>query len=352
MNTLAAFDLTTTNTVAPHSAAFCFSILPENSAIIHTGLTHSETVNFDSWEHQVRQLPQGLRFFINHSYDPVKISDADIVFLLDLIKTHHPGSDPIFLSSKCSHYFANIPGIVYFPYFFFSDIKSSLITQKSKRFGCLNRNNQPHRLWLMHNLLNRGLLDSDKDIYSVSFVNPRDLSCYSIVDTWLDQIDAVDHLIRQYPRQIATHPDGFPNDVDTVNHPAWHTAIVIVTETETNDLTIISEKTIKAIVAESCWTAYMGESGYRLLEAFGFAPRFFEQHAQGTNIDPILKICSMLDTQSAAVDYRNQHLEQIKYNSNWYGNNIKSRAQHKVLLARTSAPWFNQWYPNFQQSIN
>jgi len=353
MNTLAAFDLTTTNTVAPHSAAFCFSILPENSAIIHTSLPSSAAVDTDSWKQQIKQLPRGLRFFINHSYDPVKISDADIVFLLDLIKTHHPGSDPIFLSSKCSHYFANIPGIVYFPYFFFYNFGNVTDRPRSKRIGCLNRHNTPHRLWLMHNLLSQGLLDPDKDVYSVSFTSPYDLNSYTDVDSWLlQQPQQVNHLLRQYPPQIATNPDGFPNDVNTVDHPAWHTAIAIVTETDPGDRTMLSEKTIKAMVANCCWTAYMCESGYQVLEAFGFAPRFFEQHAQGTNIDPILNICAMLDTESAAFDYRNQYLSQIKYNADWYGNNIKSSAQHKVVLARTSAPWFNQWYPNFQQSIN
>ena len=352
LNTPIAFDLTTPYAVAPHNVGFVFSILPENSAIIHSALPRSNSVDFDSWEHQVKQLPKGHRFFIDHSYDPVKISNSDILCLLNLIKTHHPGSDPVFLSSNCDHYFAEIPGVVYFPYFFFSNFNNLPVRPRSKRIGCLNRNNTPHRPWLMHNLLSQGLLDQDRDIYSVSFVSPYDFSSYTDVDGWLQHTHQVNHLLRQYPPQIATNPDGFPTDVNTVDHPAWHTAVTVVTETEPGDRTMISEKTSKAIVANCCWTAYMGESGYRLLEAFGFAPRFFEQHAEGTNIDPIIHICSTLDTESVAADYRNQFLEQIDHNAKWYGKNIESDAQHKILQARTASPWYSRWHFKFQKEIN
>jgi len=352
MNAPAAFDLTSLYTVSPHSAAFCFSILPENSAIIHTGIPHSNTVNFDSWEYQIKKLPKGYRFFINHSYDPVKVSDTVIATLLDIIKTHHPDSDPVFLSSKCSHYFNHVPGIAYFPYFFFYNFSNLVERPKSRRIGCLNRQNTPHRPWLMHNLLSRGLLDSNRDVYSISFTSPYDNTSYADIDSWLQQSTQVNHLLRQYPSQLSTHPDGFPNDVNTVDHPAWSTAIAVVTETEPGDCAMISEKTLKAIVSNSCWTAYMGESGYRLLEAFGFAPRFFEHHAQGINIDSVLNICKMLDSESVALDYRSQFLDQISYNFAWCGHNINSNAKHKILQAKIASPWFNQWYPNFQQSIN
>jgi hypothetical protein len=351
LNTPIAFDLTTPYVVAPHNVGLVFSILPRGSAIIHTGLPHYEFVDFDSWEHQVKQLPLGYRFFIDHSYDPVKISNSDILCLLDLIKTHHPGSDPVFLSSKCDHYFAEIPGVVYFPYFFFSNFKNLPVQPRSKRIGCLNRNNTPHRPWLMHNLLSRGLLDQGRDIYSVSFASPYDLASYTDVDGWL-QHTQVNHLLRQYPPQIATNPDGFPNDVSTVDHPAWHTAVTVVTETEPGDCTMISEKTSKAIVANCCWTAYMSESGYQLLEAFGFAPRFFEQHAEGTNIDPIIDICSTLDTEAVAVDYRNQFLHQIDHNAKWYGNSAELVEQHKILQSQMASPWYSRWFPKFQQSIS
>jgi hypothetical protein len=272
--------------------------------------------------------------------------------LLDLIKTHHPGSDPVFLSSNCDHYFAEIPGIVYFPCFFFSNFSKVPLVPRNKRIGCLNRQNTPHRPWLMHNLLSRGLLDQDRDIYSVSFASPYDLASYTDVDGWLQLPQKVNQLLHRYPPQIATNPDGFPNDVDTVDHPAWHTAITIVTETESGDRTMISEKTPKAIVANCCWTAYMGEAGYQLLEAFGFAPRFFEQHAEGTNIGPIIDICSTLDTEAVAADYRNQFLQQIDHNARWYGNSAELVDQHKILQARTSSPWYSLWHLKFQKQIN
>jgi hypothetical protein len=353
LNTPIAFDLTTPYVVAPHNVGLVFSILPRGSAIIHTGLPHYESVDFSSWEHQVKQLPTGYRFFINHSYDPVKISNNDILCLLDLIKFHHPGSDPVFLSSKCDHYFVEIPGVVYFPNFFFYNFSNQFPSVRSKRIGCLNRQNTPHRPWLMHNLLSQGLLDQRRDIYSVSFASPYDLDSYTDVDGWLQHPQKVNHLLQQYSPQIATNPDGFPNDVNTINHPAWHTAVTVVTETESGNRTMISEKTPKAIAANCCWTVYMGESGYRLLEEFGFAPRFFEQHAEGTNIDPIMRVCSTLDTESVAADYRNQFLNQIDHNAKWYGNNIELGAQHKkILQSRITSPWYSRWFPKFQQSIS
>jgi hypothetical protein len=352
LNTPIAFDLTTPYTVAPHDVGFVFSILPENSAIIHSALPKSNSVDFDSWEQQVKQLPQGHRFFIDHSYDPVKISNSDILCLLDLIKTHHPGSDPVFLSSNCDHYFAEIPGVVYFPYFFFYNFGKLIPRARSKRIGCLNRQNTPHRPWLMHNLLSQGLLDQDRDVYSVSFASPYDPASYTDVDGWLQHPQKINHLLQRYPPQIATNPDGFPNDVNSVGHPAWHTAVTIVTETESGDRTMISEKTPKAIVANCCWTAYMGESGYQLLEAFGFAPRFFEQHAEGTNIEPIMRLCSMLDTESVAADYRNQFLHQIEHNARCYGDSVESGAQHKILQARAASPWYSRWHFKFQKQIN
>jgi hypothetical protein len=96
----------------------------------------------------------------------------------------------------------------------------------------------------------------------------------------------------------------------------------------------------------------MGESGYQLLEEFGFAPRFFEQHAEGTNIEPIMQVCSTLDTEAVAADYRNQFLQQIDHNARWYGNSAELVDQHKILQARTSSPWYSLWHLKFQKQIN
>jgi hypothetical protein len=56
----------------------------------------------------------------------------------------------------------------------------------------------------------------------------------------------VDYEIAKWPASIATHPDDFLNDY-SINHPAWHTGIAIITETEPDEHTIVCEKTGKGI---------------------------------------------------------------------------------------------------------
>jgi hypothetical protein len=349
VTTIKSFDLTTPYTVQDHDFVGYYQLLPNRSAIL-TGMTTSGVIDFDSWESQINQLPQGYRFFIDNSYDPVKLDDASIYKLLELIRVYFPGSDPVFLSSKCSHYLTPVSGIVYFPFFFFHTFNGPSDAIRAKRIGCLNRHNSPHRVWLMHNLLSKNLIDSTRDIYSVGFVSPYDEVSYSDMASWLGQPADFNHILKQYPSRIATHHDGFPTDVSTVNHPAWHTAITVVTETEPGELTLITEKTLKAIVANCCWTSYMDESAYQLLEDFGFEPRFFDSHAQGTGIQPILDICQQLNNENTAADYRNSCLPQIAHNTQWFGNQLKN--SNKKWTMHLQSSWFGQWFPKFQQSIS
>jgi hypothetical protein len=351
MNSIKSFDLTTPGIVVDHECADHYQLLPPGSAILH-GMATSGIVDFTAWEKQILQLPTGYRFFIDNSYDPVKLSDRDIQSLIELITTYFPGSDPVFLSSKCGHYLCPVDNIVYFPFFFFYVYENSYQRPRQKRIGCLNRQNSPHRVWLMHRLLTDNLLDADRDVYSICFSSPYDDTSYADVDAWLNQEIKINSVIRSYSPRIATHDDNFPNDVTTVNHPAWHTAITIVTETEPGPSTLITEKTLKAIAAECCWTAYMDDAGYRLLEEFGFDPRFFAHHAEDKNIDPLIEICRMFDTESVAADYRDRHMDQIIHNRYCLGaesTNLKKSYQWTVHLDN---PWFSRWFPKFQHSIS
>lgn len=331
-----AFDLRQPGKIFVNDAPECYRILPSDSIVL-MGMTLMGTIDMESWQQQLKQIPHAKWIFVDNSYDPVKLSDDGIAIVLGLIKECYPEARIFFLSSNCRHYLSPINGVVYFPYCFFNIYEPSDNRVRSRRMGCLNRNNTPHRPWLMHNLLSQGLIDQDRDVYSVCFTSPYDTTSYSDVAGWLGQSPEFNQIFRQYPPHMATHPDGAANDVFTVRHPAWHTAVTIITETEAGDLTMVTDKTIKGMISDCCWTAYMGESGYRLLEEFGFEPRFFSQHAQGTDVAPILEICRVLDTESRAMDYREQKLSQIKHNHDWYTGPY--------------GPWFQLWNPKFQKYI-
>lgn len=188
----------------------------------------------------------------------------------------------------------------------------------------------------MHNLLSQGLIDHDRDIFSMAFANVYDQDRMdNKIDGWLGRGNTdYNTLIAQYPNSIATVPDNFPNDHGT-RHPAWHTAITIVTETECDDLGIITEKTAKALSARCCWIAYTGSDCIRVLTSLGFETQLFDQHATGCNIDPIVQVCRNLDTESAAMDYYNLKLPQIEHN--------KQHLEHG---------WLTQYVPKLKQALN
>lgn len=311
-------------------------VLPEHSVVL-MHMTTSGRIDYDAWTRQLDHIPRGRRVFVDNSYDPVVMKDEDILDLLDFIASVLPGSEPVFLSSRCQHYIDPVPGIVYFPFCFLRNYAAPLDQPRQRRMGCLNRQNTPFRPWLMHNLLSQGLLDSDRDVYSVCFTSPYDDVSYADVASWLGQGPEINNIIRGYPPRMSTHDDGWPNEVRSALHPAWYTGVTIVTETEPGDLTLVSEKTLKAIVANCCWTSYMSETGYALLEEFGFQPRFFPEHAQDRDIQPILDICTVIDTEARAMEYRMEHIAQIQHNADWFDLG--------------SGPWLDAWLPKFHNSI-
>ena len=335
--------------VNPHGAQLIegvnngLRLLPDNSIVL-TGTPYTR-IDRDSWADFYKNL-QILRdqsvndtyVIVDASCDPVLISTQDCLNNLALIKDFFPGAKVAIISSCCQHWFDAIPGLIYYPSFFAVVYNHPTPHARSKRIGCLNRQSSPHRLWLMHSLLSEKLIDSDRDIYSVGFTSPYDFTAYGSISAFVKGRVDLDKEIKKYPPQIATHPDNFPNDY-TIEHPAWHTAIAVVTETHPGDATIISEKTAKAIISKSCFSIYMSEAGYRVLEELGFEPRFFANHASETNIEPIKQICRQFDTESVAMDYRQSCIDKINHNFEWF-------SKGPVL-----GPWYHQYKPKFQQAL-
>lgn len=266
--------------------------------------------------------------FIDCSFDPIPFSDEKILELISDVQEIAPTSRCIFLSSKCKHYQSNLENVVWYPYFMLRTYTDQTTTPRAKRIGCLNRRNAPHRIWTMHNLISQGLIDHERDIYSVSFINiydnkRTDLSCwYDIDQATRDQID-------QYPDTIATVPDNFINDHGTA-HPAWSTALTIVSETEVNYMALITEKTAKALVANCCYILHTGADQLTVMEDLGFRTDTVDQHAIGTNIDPILNLARELDTESAAFDYYHSKLPVIKHNSEWFRSGWLDQYRQKI----------------------
>ena len=293
-----------------------YRLLPGNSLILFNFATHAGA-NFDPalLSQRLKQMPVNVDYvFIDASYDPVRLSDLRIQETIELVTQHFTKSHVIFLSSKCSHYFSGEKNVLWYPVWLLGEYPT-IARPRHKRIGCLNRRNALHRIWLMHNLLNQGLIDHDRDIFSMAFANIYDQHRLdNRIDAWLG-LGKTDHnkLIAQYPDSIATIPDNFPND-HGILHPAWHTAITIVTETECGELGMITEKTAKALTARCCWIAYTGSDCIRVLTDLGFETQLFDQHATGRNIDPIVQACKTLDTESTAMDYYNSKLPQIEHN--------------------------------------
>jgi hypothetical protein len=320
-----------------------YRMLPDNSIILMgTPFTVVDRYSWDSYYKNLKILTEqsinDTFVFIDAAWDPVLVSTPECVDHLAATKEFFPGAKVAMLSSKCQHWFDNIPGLIYYPSFGAIVYDNPVFQPRSKRIGCLNRHNSPHRLWLMHSLLSEKLIDADRDVYSVGFANPYDLTSHGKISQLIPSRSDLDEEIKKYPPQIATHPDNFPNDY-TINHPAWHTAIAVVTETRPNDSTIISEKTAKAIISKSCFSIYMAEVGYGVLEQLGFEPRLFTDHASETNIEPIKQICRQFDTESSAMDYRQSQMDKINHNFEWF-------SKGPIL-----GPWYDIYKPKFQQAL-
>ena len=323
-----------------------YRMLPDNSIVLMG--TPYTTIDRTSWADYYKnlqtlkaQLVNDTFVFIDAAWDPVLISTQDCIDNLAATKEFFPSAKVAVLSSRCENWFDDIPGLIYYPYFGAIVYNTYTPRARSGRIGCLNRHNSPHRLWLMHSLLSEKLIDGDRDIYSVGFTSPYDFTAYGRPDGFVgyEKKLNLDDEIKKYPPQIATHPDNFPNDY-TINHPAWHTGIAVVTETKPGKDTLISEKTAKAIISKSCFSIYMSELGYRVLEELGFQPRFFSENASETNIEPIKQICRQLDTESAALDYRRSHMDKINHNAEWF-------SQGPML-----GPWSDQYKPKLQRDLD
>ena len=320
-----------------------YQILPDDCVVLQNILQHGD-INFNP-----SQLPQGLKkistnaryIFIDASFDTVAFSDLEIQLTIELVTQQFANSKTVFLSGKCSHYFSQHHNILWYPTFLLLDYPTQP-RARQKRMGCLNRRNAPHRIWLMHNLLSRGFLDHTRDIFSVSFVHFLEKQHRADVDSWLATYTNINsnhnNIIAQYPDSIATIPDNFSKNqtIDmSTDHPAWHTAITIITETECAELSMISEKTVKALAAECCWISYTGNDNIQVLDALGFEARLFTQHSADINIDPIVQVCRTIDTETMAMDYYHSRLAQIQHN--------KQHLEHG---------WINQYLPKLQQALD
>jgi len=328
------FDLH--NTVESFWTTKPYSLLPDSSLVLLNFAKHAgNSSNTALLSQRLKQLPTNFDYvFIDDSYDPVTLSDVQIQETTELVAQHFINSHVIFLSSKCSHYYSDQNYILWYPFFLLSEYPT-VIQPRQRRIGCLNRRNALHRIWLMHNLLSQNLIDHNRDIFSVAFAGVYDHHRLDDkIDEWVGHNNTNYHtLIAQYPDSITTIPDNFPND-HSILHPAWHTAITIVTETECGDLGMITEKTAKALAASCCWIAYTGSDCIRVLNSLGFETQLFDQHATDRNIDPIVQVCRTLDTESTAMDYYNSKLPQIVHN--------QQHLEHG---------WLTQYVPKLKQAL-
>lgn len=338
-----AFNLEN-NQFQPSAEYVAESILPSNSIILHrTPLTYTH-VKWDTFYKACYNLKQQLSsvdwVFIDACWDPFRLTNNQIQKIRRQLSEIFVGSKVCILSARAQHFYDNLPGCVYFPLFLMIKYPEINHFPKSGRIGCLNRRNAPHRIWLMHHLLRQQLIDPERDIYSVMFKGVFDdvyIDFDQIVGTkWFNEAQ------RSWPARIATHDDGTINDY-SIDHPAWHTGIVIITETEPGVDTIISEKTGKGFLSKSCFSVYMGEVGYKVLEDLGFQPRFFPDHAEDYNIESIMDICRSIQTEQHALEYRHQHLDKIEHNFEWFGLSQG---------AFTSRPWWAKFGPKLQQALD
>jgi kynurenine formamidase len=255
------------------------SILPNNSILLErTPFNNGVWPEFFSACVELKnQISTPDWVFVNAAWDPVKISNQELQIQRQELQAIFPQSKVCILSAHAQHFYDDIPGCVYFPQFLTINYHTLNFKPRSGRIGCLNRRNAAHRIWLMHNLLEQNLIDNARDVYSVSFTCLH-TGTYIDVDNHM-QTNGINQAQQQWPRQIATHPDNFPNDY-SIDHPAWHTGITIITETEPGEHTIICEKTGKGILSKSCFSIYMSEIGYQVLEDLGFEPIFLPKHAK------------------------------------------------------------------------
>lgn len=288
-------------------------LLPDSGLVI-TGLNYHGASDFEYVD--VDLLKNRDIIFLDYSYDPIRLSDADLLEHRARLEEKVGRSDSVtILSGRAEHFFQQLPGIVWYPYFLLLTYTGQASDQRCKRVGCLNRRHTPHRIALMHDLIQQQLIDHERDIFSVMWqtdlydAHLRYPKCF-FADRQLD-LDA-------FPEQEATVDDGFPNDYST-NHPAWNTALCIVTETEPGDRELVTEKTAKALFSKSCFMMYSGPRHMELLHQLGFQS-CFDQHAHVTHYGCILDLCKNIKTFDQAMDYRSTRLGEIQWNHEHFVN--------------------------------
>lgn len=318
-------------------------LLPEHSLMVQNTPFYYGTRSWNDFFSACQKLraayPTVPYVFIDASWDPVTLSNDEIIKNLEKIKKIFAPSKVIMLSARAQHWFDNIPNVLYFPLFAMLTVGNAQPMPRQGRMGCLNRRNALHRIRLMYELLSRNLVDAERDIFSISFTNLWTKTPYNFSHS---NYEYLQHTLLSWPDSIATHPDDFVNDYN-INHPAWHTGIAIVTETESDDNTILSEKTAKALVSKSCFSIYMADVGYRVLEELGFEPRFFSEHAEYDNIDPLISLCQRIETESQAMEYRQNYIDQIEHNYAWFGND-QTIVPHR--------PWYSRYAPKLRQALD
>ena len=310
-----------------------YQILPEDSLIL-TGI-FAEHKNFDTTLSELDRLIKHIStdakyIFLDASADPVFFTNHELQALVELLNKYYQNKICKLLVGNCQYYLEQTAEIFWYPYWLLCKQHDHAPIKRNKRIGCLNRKNSPHRLWLMHNLLSKQLVDHDRDIYSVAFKN-----IYSgqsgCINSWMPNLDPqIQNQISNYPAQIATIDDGFIND-HSLAHPAWATALAVVTETQVGEYSMITEKTCKAIASKSCWISYTGKASLDVLNTLGFSSNTFDNHATEFDIDPIIQVCQEFDTESRALDYYYSKLSIINHNYDWFRSNSWTTVyQHKL----------------------
>lgn len=294
-------------------------VLPTNSIVISRT---PFTLGYVTWESfavackKIHQQFAGVAFvFVDATWDPILFDNDTIVERRQELQAIFSNSKVVVLTAHAQHWYDNLQGIIYFPLFTIANYGEVVHLPRQGRIGCLNRRPTLHRVRLMYELLDQGLIGPEQDVYSVSFANLYHKQLYNLQGSGYEWMQPI---LETWPSSIATHPDGFPCDY-TISHPAWHTGIAIITETEPGHRTIICEKTGKGILSKSCFSVYMADVGYRVLEELGFEPRFFADHAEYNHIEPLIKLCKEIETETDALDYRQQRIQQVEHNYAWFG---------------------------------
>lgn len=297
-----------------------YRILPDDSLVLTDVVAEHKSLQQITTELRqvITQISTHASYvFLDTSADPVYFPSQDLDLMCDIVKNHYTSSKCFMLTGNCEYYFGTNQNVFWYPYWLLSQQSDAAPILRQKRIGCLNRKNSPHRVWLMYNLLDQNLISHEIDIFSVSFNNIYSKNPCNI-RSWMPDLPAeIVKKIRNYPYEIATFDDGFPND-HSLSNPAWATAIAVITETQVGQHALITEKTCKAFASKSCGILYTGQTSLDVLTDLQFDIATFEKHATGFDINPIIKVCRDFDTESRATEYYHSKIEIINHNHDWF----------------------------------